>query len=61
MHKNSSTKQKPKVSRRVQSPRDRLQDIFSNFEKISREEIPLQAKVDRLNLEMLRILRERIN
>jgi hypothetical protein len=38
-----------------------LKDLFKDFERITQEKIPLQQKVDKLNIEMLKILKEKAN
>ena len=41
--------------------KDNLNERFKDFKRILKVNIPLQEKIDKLNLEMLRILRERAN
>jgi hypothetical protein len=38
-----------------------IKEIFKDFERVAKSSLPAQQKIDKLNLEMLRILRGRVN
>ena len=60
MHRDTSNLKMSKNNEEF-SKAEILKKTFRDFERISKENVPLQQKIDKLNLEMLRILRGSTN